>query len=110
MSRENLGDTMSRRDLLKAGSAAAALAAGASILNAAELAAPTQAAVQAPTSGPASRPAAPLPTRPLGRTGAKVTVINLGCGGQVSQRLLDHAYNQGIRYFDTAGSYSRGKS
>ncbi len=110
MSRENRNDAMSRRDLLKAGSAAAALAAGASILNAAELAAPTQPAGQAPATAPAARPAGPLPTRPLGKTGAKVTAINLGCGGQVSQRLMDQAYDQGIRYFDTAGSYSRGKT
>jgi aryl-alcohol dehydrogenase-like predicted oxidoreductase len=110
MSRQNRSDAMSRRDLLKAGSAAAAMAAGASILNAAELAAPTRSAGQALATAPASQPAGPLPTRLLGKTGAKVTVINLGCGGQVSQRLLDQAYDQGIRYFDTAGSYSRGKT
>ncbi len=51
-----------------------------------------------------------MPTRILGKTGVKVTVINLGCGGQVSQRLLDQAYDQGIRCLDTAGNYSRGKS
>ena len=110
MSQANRSDAVTRRDVLKAGTAAAALAAGASILKAADQAATTAPASQPVAAAPSSQPAAPLPTRPLGKTGAKVTVVNLGCGGQVSQRLLDQAYDQGIRYFDTAGNYSRGKS
>jgi len=108
MFRETRRDAMTRRDLLKAGSAAAALAAGASLLNAAELAAPTQPAAQA--TAPASRPAGPLPTRPLGKTGAKVTVLNAGLGSEPAQRFLDRCYDRGIRVFDTAASYANGKS
>jgi uncharacterized protein len=110
MSRRNHSDSVSRRDLLKAGTAAAALAATGSILSAAEPSASSAPSSQARAAAPGSQPAGPLPTRSLGKTGAKVTVVNLGCGGQVSQRLLDQAYDQGIRYFDTAGNYSRGKS
>jgi aryl-alcohol dehydrogenase-like predicted oxidoreductase len=47
-----------------------------------------------------------LPTRPLGRTGVKVTILNLGTwlspGGD---RLLRFAWANGVRYFDTAKSY-----
>ena len=92
---------VSRRDVLKAGTAAAALAASGSLLHAAEPAA---------TSAPASQPSAPLPVRPLGKTGVKVTVLNAGCGGDPAQRLLDRCYEQGIRYLDTAASYANGKS
>ncbi len=47
-----------------------------------------------------------LPKRTLGRTGAKVTILNLGTwmspGGE---RLLRFAWASGIRYVDTAKSY-----
>jgi aryl-alcohol dehydrogenase-like predicted oxidoreductase len=50
--------------------------------------------------------AAALPKRPLGRTGVKVSMLNLGTwmspGGE---RLLRFAWANGIRYFDTAKSY-----
>jgi predicted aldo/keto reductase-like oxidoreductase len=98
---------VSRRDLLKAGTAAAALAASASVSRAAEQAAASEPAA---ASAPASQSAGPLPTRVLGKTGEKVTVINQGCGGEISQRLLDHAYAMGVRYFDTAGGYANGRS
>ena len=49
---------------------------------------------------------AELPKRTLGRTGAQVTILNLGTwqspGGE---RLLRFAWANGIRYFDTAKSY-----
>ena len=52
-----------------------------------------------------NQPAA-LPTRTLGRTGAQVTILNLGTwqspGGE---RLLRTAWASGIRYLDTAKSY-----
>jgi uncharacterized protein len=103
----NRDRAVSRRELLKAATAAAALAAGASVVKAGEGA---SASAPATASAPASQAAGPLPCRVLGRTGAKVTVINQGCGGEISQRLLDHAYDMGVLYFDTAGGYANGKS
>jgi hypothetical protein len=92
---------VSRREVLKSGAAAAALMAGANIAHAAE-----EAAATAPTS----QPAAVLPMRQLGKTGVKVTALNAGCGSEFPQRMLDHLYGQGIRYFDTAAGYAKGKS
>jgi len=101
---------VSRRQILKAGTAAAAFAAGGSLLRAAETAASAPASQSAEAAAPASQPLPPLPTRPLGRSGVKVSTVNLGCGGNISQRLLDKAYEMGVRYFDTAASYGKGKS
>ena len=101
--------SVSRRNILKAGAAAAALAAAGSTLRAAE-----QTAASAPASQsaevPLAKAAASLPVRPLGKTGVKVSAINLGCGAVPTGRLLDHAYELGVRYLDTAASYGKGKS
>jgi predicted aldo/keto reductase-like oxidoreductase len=102
--------SLSRRDVLRAGTAAAALAAAGSTLHAAEAAAHAPASQAAAAAAPASQPLPVLPTRALGKTGAKVTSINIGCGGDITQRLLDRAYEIGIRYFDTADCYGKGKS
>ena len=49
-----------------------------------------------------------LPTRVLGKTGAKVTFLNQGTVGQPAalNRLLRLSYKEGVRYFDTAESYA----
>ena len=49
-----------------------------------------------------------LPTRVLGKTGAKVTILNQGTVGQPAalNRLLRLSYKEGVRYFDTAESYA----
>jgi predicted aldo/keto reductase-like oxidoreductase len=52
----------------------------------------------------------PLPMRVLGRTGEKVTMLNLGTGSAPSPRMLSAAYEAGIRYIDTADCYDRGAS
>lgn len=106
---------VSRRGLLKAGTAAAAMAAAASVLKAADTVASAPASQAAGAAAAGSQaaslaPSKPLPMRPLGKTGARVTVINLGCGSAPNQRLLDCAYESGIRYFDTAASYAKGRS
>jgi uncharacterized protein len=66
------------------------------------------------------RPANPnaLPTRTLGRTGAKVSILAFGCGSRFlmyddeteALAVLNHAIDQGITYLDTAYAYGDGKS
>lgn len=76
-----------RREFLKAGSAAAL------------------AGMQAPAAEPQEK-ASVLPTRVLGRTGEKVTILNLGTfRGSGLGRILRHAYAQGVRCIDTADTY-----
>jgi aryl-alcohol dehydrogenase-like predicted oxidoreductase len=88
----------SRRDFLKTGLAASALAAGRPILGA-----------------PAKRSATDLVT--LGHSGVKVTRLAFGTGtfsGRVQRelgqeeftRLVRHSYDRGIRFFETAESYA----
>jgi aryl-alcohol dehydrogenase-like predicted oxidoreductase len=55
--------------------------------------------------------------RALGRTGVKVSPLNLGCmmfggktGEQDSFAIIDRAIDAGINFFDTANVYSRGRS
>ena len=59
-----------------------------------------------------------LPSRTLGRTGAKVSILAFGCGSRFlmyeeeAQALaaLNRAIDQGITYLDTAYAYGDGKS
>jgi len=59
-----------------------------------------------------------LPTRTLGRTGAKVSILAFGCGSRFlmyedeekATAILNHAIDNGITYLDTAYSYGDGKS
>lgn len=67
-----------------------------------------------------ARPAAinPLPSRTLGRTGAKVSILAFGCGSRFlmydeedkALDALNMAIDLGITYLDTAYSYGDGKS
>lgn len=88
----------SRRDFLKTGLAASALAAGRPLIGA-----------------PAKRSATDLVT--LGHSGVKVTRLAFGTGtlgGRVQRelgqeeftRMVRHAYDRGIRFFETAESYN----
>jgi aryl-alcohol dehydrogenase-like predicted oxidoreductase len=67
------------------------------------------AASLAPRAGAQDAPAAPpgtLPRRPLGKTGADITLLDIGTGrGRGVGRLLRYAYSQGIRAFDTSAAY-----
>ena len=94
---------MTRRALLRTGAAAAAAVAIASLARGGSTTAP------AGQPGPATQPVPPLPVRPLGKTGVKVSVLNQGTYG-LSRRLLDYTYAQGVRYFDTADCYRNGQS
>ena len=77
------------------------------------LMAPSVSAAEAPGATPADAPtaSAPLPLRPLGRNGPKVTMLNMGgMMPALSPQYLDMAWSMGIRYFDTADCYLKGKS
>ena len=60
----------------------------------------------------------PLPSRTLGRTGAKVSILAFGCGSRFlmyeeedkALAALNHAIDLGITYVDTAYAYGDGKS
>jgi len=84
---ENDPISTDRRDFLKAGSAAALVG------------------TQVPAAETQEK-ASVLPTRVLGRTGEKVTILNLGTfRGSGLGRILRHAYSQGVRCIDTADTY-----
>jgi predicted aldo/keto reductase-like oxidoreductase len=61
---------------------------------------------------------APLPSRTLGRTGAKVSILAFGCGSRFlmyeqedkALAALNRAIDLGITYLDTAYAYGDGKS
>ena len=81
-------DGMHRREFLQTSAAVAATAA---------LANPVMSAEDQPE---------PLPTRVLGKTGVKVSILNLGTfRGSSLQRVLRTSYAQGVRVIDTADTY-----
>jgi predicted aldo/keto reductase-like oxidoreductase len=89
---------VSRRDFIRTGSAITVAAAGLSAV-------PAFAAEEKEGAQPA------LPMRELGkRTGLKVTILDQGCGMQLSNRLLNTSWAEGVRIFDTADCYDDGKS
>lgn len=59
-----------------------------------------------------------LPSRTLGRTGAKVSILAFGCGSRflmykdedTATAILNHAIDSGITYLDTAYAYGDGES
>src|SRR6516164_11398295 len=63
-------------------------------------------------------PPSALPTRVLGRTGARVSILAFGCGSRFlmyedeekALSALNHAVDLGITYLDTAYAYGDGKS
>ncbi len=92
-----MADRFSRREFLEK-SAAAGLAA---------------AALSAKASA-----ATPLPTRVLGKTGVRVSILALGCGSRLlsykteeaAVATINLALDSGITYLDTAYGYGEGKS
>ena len=97
---------MKRRDFIK--STAVALSAS-TLLNNLTLAAPI-------ATGKSDRLGPLLPMRPLGKTGEKLTLFCLG-GAHVgrmeeaaAQRQIEYALEQGVRFFDNAYIYSRGRA
>jgi aryl-alcohol dehydrogenase-like predicted oxidoreductase len=76
-------------------------------------------ATAAAVIGAAEKALSALPTtlqkRRLGKTGKMVSCIGFGCGTRfcsiesedAAQALIEHAFNLGVNYFDTASSYTR---
>jgi predicted aldo/keto reductase-like oxidoreductase len=75
-------------------------------------------AAAAGTLSAADALADPMPTRILGKTGARVTIIGMGCGSRwlsygnedTAIQALNLAIDSGIGYLDTAYGYNRGQS
>jgi predicted aldo/keto reductase-like oxidoreductase len=94
-------DPVSRRDFLQASAAGAVTAAVGTQLSG-------EGADQANAAGKTE--ADVVPRRQLGRTKEMVSIINLGTARSCDQRLLNAAYDSGVRYLDTARKYMRGES
>jgi predicted aldo/keto reductase-like oxidoreductase len=97
---------LSRREFLETLGRGTAVSASAWLLKDVAEARPT---------GPAN---ATLPSRTLGRTGARVSILAFGCGSRFlmyededkAQAALNRAIDLGITYLDTAYAYGDGKS
>jgi uncharacterized protein len=91
---------VSRRDFVKAGLTAAALAATAKA---------SQPEEKEGDEDKELKKEDLLPTRVLGKTGAKVSMLNMGTTRKPSKRMLNAMYAAGIRYIDTADCYVGGQ-
>jgi hypothetical protein len=98
--------TLNRRDFLSGTLAGAGVL---SFLGFAEKPGPGPAAASpaAPEPAAADRP---LLTRTLGKTGLVLPVVNMGVMNADNPDLVRRAYEMGIRHFDTAAGYWRGKN
>ena len=96
---------LSRRDFLRT---ALAGAAGAGVFGLD----PAQAAPARPSSSSAVPAAAPgkLIIRTLGKTGWRLPVVSMGVMNADSPALVRRAYELGLRHFDTAAGYARGRN
>jgi aryl-alcohol dehydrogenase-like predicted oxidoreductase len=89
---QNESTRTDRRTFLQAGAVAAVAAAGLADTGVAQ-------------EGGADAEA-PLPKRPLGKSGVEITLLDIGTGrGRGVNRLLRYAYSRGIRAFDTSATY-----
>lgn len=52
----------------------------------------------------------PLIHRPLGKTGLKLPIVNMGVMNAHNPELVKKSYELGIRHFDTAAVYQRGRN
>lgn len=87
-------DGLDRREWMMASAAGAAALAGSSVAQAQD------------KEADAVRTSAPVPTRPLGRSGIPVSMLNFGTFRNPGlDRLLRFSFANGVRYIDTAQSY-----
>jgi predicted aldo/keto reductase-like oxidoreductase len=100
----NEDSSVSRRDFLRTG-AAAAVAAAAGTATASDGQKPPES--EAP--GKKHEPAV-LPRRKLGRTGVEVTILAQGAAFDISERHLNMMHDLGVRVLDTAAYYLQGNA
>ncbi len=67
-------------------------------------------AAQAQTAAGKSPASMPIITRTLGKTGIKLPVVNMGVMNADNPELVRKAFEVGIRHFDTAAGYQRGRN
>jgi len=93
---DNGPDSMRRREFIQNGAAATVAAQ-----------ALTREESAAQDKAPEPQTSLEVPKRPLGKTGAKVTILNAGTARAPGalERLLRFEYSRGVRFFDTAASY-----
>jgi uncharacterized protein len=61
-------------------------------------------------AGPVSKAGGAIIHRTLGKTGAKLPVVSMGVMNADNPELVRRAYEAGIRHFDTAATYYRGRN
>ena len=111
MTRRDQSGAFSRRDFVKVGVTAAAVAGMPQILRADEPPEDKKEGKKKKWSRKKDGGDKTLvPTRVLGKTGEKVSILCQGAGGKRDARMLNAAYDAGIRYIDTADCYARGES
>ncbi len=94
--------TTDRRTFLQAGAVAASALALPSGLRAQD----DPAKDKDKAAAPAQAPAEPIPTRPLGKTGVQVTLLDQGAvRGSAYDNVLRLSFARGVRMFDTAKVY-----
>jgi len=96
--------TLNRRDFM---AAALAGAGAATFMGCSDKTPPVPAA---PAATPAAAAAKPLLTRTLGKTGIVLPIVNMGVMNADNPDLVRRAYDLGMRHFDTAAGYWRGKN
>lgn len=70
-----------------------------------------------PALGTHNTPASAMPLRPLGKTGRMISIVGFGGGSRyllqedmdIAERMIHHAIELGINYFDTGHSYLKGE-
>jgi predicted aldo/keto reductase-like oxidoreductase len=105
--RRDLKGRLSRREFIAGSAAAAAAAVGVNATGS-----------QAADSRFHAIPSSPLPTRPYGKTGARLPILTFGCGSRWQMydsdddalKALQYAVDNGVRFLDTAFNYGRGHS
>ncbi len=94
--------TINRRDFLKKG------ATGVASLGILGAAGPVLGADDIKKGKPAKK--GNMIHRTLGKTGIKIPIVNMGVMNADNPNLLKRAYESGMRHFDTAANYQRGKN